>query len=328
LRKGGVYPCVNGDTPSEVLADFIESLNADGLDKSSLLLIGNTGIGKTALATNIAKFLDNPFISFAAPDLVPEGYEGLHIKTVLMRLYEKAGKNLEKAQRGIIFIDEIDKIKKVNDPSLLNAQDSILTCLNGADFYLYVEEKNGGKLFDEQDDTSIKSIVFNTSHITFICAGAFVELFNNDKEIGFESKKGIVNDPKSKAELIKKLENYGMKRELLGRLPNISILNELTISTYKKILLSEMGYLTFYKWLFVQNEIELNANLELLAEYIADESTKRKLGARAAKQILDEIFKPIIAKILFEQYNEVIIEDNIVSDNKAYKLIKKETAEK
>ena len=267
------------------------------IDKSNIILLGPTGSGKTLIARTIAKMLDVPFTIVDATTMTESGYVGDDVESTLVRLYQAADYDIEKTERGIVFIDEIDKIaRKSDNPSITRdvsgegVQQGLLKLLEGS--VVSIPPK-GGRKHPEQPLINI-----NTKNILFICAGAFVgidkiiEQRTNKRTIGFESnnkknkidKESIMN--KITANDLKK---FGLIPEIIGRLPVITHTDELDKTALLKIMTEPKNALVKqYKKLFEIDGVELTFTDGAL-DYIATETLKNGLGARGLRSIMEDI---------------------------------------
>lgn len=266
------------------------------LEKSNILMVGETGTGKTLLAKTLAKILDVPFCIADATVLTEAGYVGEDVESIITRLLQAANYNVESAQRGIIYIDEMDKISRKSDnPSITRdvsgegVQQALLKLLEGT---ITNVPPQGGRKHPDQ-----KYIAVDTSNILFICGGAFegidriIERRLNKQTVGFKS----VNDRKSSEDILENvsatdLRKFGLIPEILGRLPVLAHLSPLDKPTLKRILLEpKNALLKQYKKLFELENKELIVSPEII-ELIVDTAFDCKLGARGLRSICESIF--------------------------------------
>jgi ATP-dependent Clp protease ATP-binding subunit ClpX len=267
------------------------------VQKSNILLIGPTGTGKTLLAQTLARVLSVPFCIVDATSLTEAGYVGEDVENILVRLFQAAGNDLEKAQQGIIYIDEIDKIcRKDDNPSITRdvsgegVQQALLKILEGTIANI---PTSGGRKHPQQEFMQL-----DTTNILFICGGAFIGLEKvvekrfRSKSLGFQAD--VKTSKQRQGEAIEKLEpedliHYGLIPEFVGRLPVIGTLKELDEDALMKILTEPKNALVKqYQRKFEFDNIGLKFTDDALRA-IAQQAHKRKVGARGLMMILEEI---------------------------------------
>ena len=271
------------------------------IDKSNIILVGPTGTGKTLIARTIARLLEVPFTIVDATVLTQAGYVGEDVESILSRLYQASGYNLEATERGIIFIDEIDKIaRKGNNPSITRdvsgegVQQALLKILEGTIVNVAPE---GGRKHPEQ-----KFVQVNTKNILFICGGAFDGIESriaqriNTRAMGY----GRVNTESIDRENMLRyvqpqdIKSYGLIPELVGRLPVITHLEPLSRDVLRNILTEpKNAIIRQYQHLFKMDGIELSFDNDTL-EYIVDKAMEFKLGARGLRSICEAIMKDLM----------------------------------
>jgi ATP-dependent Clp protease ATP-binding subunit ClpX len=276
------------------------------IEKSNIIMVGETGTGKTYLARTIAKILQVPFAIADATVLTEAGYVGEDVESILSRLLQAADFNTELAERGIVFIDEIDKIaRKSDNPSITRdvsgegVQQGLLKLLEGS---MVNVPPQGGRKHPEQ-----KLVQINTENILFICGGAFDGIDRhiakriNTRPMGFsnDAKRLELWDNTNLLRFVTQqdLKSYGLIPELIGRLPLLTYLNPLDRDALRRILTEPKNALVKqYKKLFAMEDVTLDFSEEVLS-YIVDRAMEFKLGARGLRSICEAIMTDVMYEI-------------------------------
>jgi ATP-dependent Clp protease ATP-binding subunit ClpX len=267
------------------------------IEKTNILMLGPTGSGKTLLARTVARYLDVPFVIADATSLTEAGYVGDDVESLISRLFAASDYNIEKTQRGIVFIDEIDKISRrsesasiTRDVSGEGVQQALLKLVEGTKCRITPQ---GGR-----KHPSGETIEIDTTNILFIAGGAYVGLDNLVKSrikgtsIGFAAE--VAKDSKPSLDQVTPddLIKFGMIPEFVGRFPSWVALEELTKTDLMRILQDvKHNYISQYHWLFARDQVELTFSTDSL-ELIAERTIKNKTGARGLHSELERVLLP------------------------------------
>ena len=309
--------------------------NGVELEKSNIMLLGPTGSGKTLLAKTLAKTMNVPFAVADATALTEAGYVGEDVESILSRLLAAANYDVELAQRGIIYIDEIDKIARKGesattgrDVSGEGVQQGLLKILEGSEVYVPVK--------GSRKNSSTDTMLFDTTHVLFICGGAFVGLVQDKNtkkanKVGFDKSTKKDAEGKEKKIEAKDLIRYGLIPEFIGRIPVIAELKELNRDAMIKILQEpDNALLKQYQALFEMDGVDLIFDEGAVAA-IADEAVERGVGARGLRGIIENIMLPYLYEIpSMEDVKTCTITEGTVKEGKdpIYTFEKKETKKK
>lgn len=284
------------------------------IEKSNIIMVGATGTGKTLLARTIAKKLHVPFTIVDATVLTEAGYVGEDIESILTRLLQAADYNVAAAEKGIVFIDEVDKIaRKGDNPSITRdvsgegVQQGLLKLLEGS---VVLVPPQGGRKHPEQ-----KMVEVNTKNILFICGGAFDGIEKrianrlNTNVVGFRDKVTVSIDRNNLLQYIapQDLKSFGLIPEIIGRLPILTYLEPLDRDALKRILIEpKNSIIGQYKKLFKMDNVNLTFDNEVI-DYVVDKAIEYKLGARGLRSIVEMIMIDVMFDIPSEHRDSLNI---------------------
>ena len=294
------------------------------VQKSNVLLVGPTGTGKTLIAQTLAKFLDVPFVIADATTLTEAGYVGEDVENIVLNLYQAASQNLERAQRGIVYIDEIDKIAKKmfsssvsRDVSGEGVQQALLKILEGTNANIQVK---GNKRLPNQEHVTI-----DTTNILFICGGSFegldklIEQRIGRRTVGYSREEVEEKAPEDRQTLLARvttedLEKFGLIPEFIGRLPVHAVMDPLAVEDLVHIVTEpKNALLKQYQKLFKFEKVKLKFS-DGAIRAIAEKAHTRKSGARGLRAIIESVMLEVMYEVpSIEGLSEVLITEEVVA---------------
>ena len=294
------------------------------VQKSNVLLIGPTGTGKTLIAQTLARFLDVPFVIADATTLTEAGYVGEDVENIVLNLYQTSGNNIDRTIKGIVYIDEIDKLAKKNftssvsrDVSGEGVQQALLKIIEGTKANIQVR---GSKRLPNQEYVQI-----DTKDILFICGGSFeglqtiIEDRMGSRAVGFmaETKKAEVEDERKVLQRVTPgdLDKFGLIPEFIGRLPVTAIMDDLNVENLVQVLQEPKNSLVKqYEKLFKFEKVKLTFTEDALVA-VAEKAATRKAGARGLRTILEKVMLDIMFDIPSQDnIREVVITEDVINN--------------
>ncbi len=311
------YKRLEANARSESMPEDVE------IQKSNVLLIGPTGTGKTLIAQTLARFLDVPFVIADATTLTEAGYVGEDVENIILNLYQASGNNIERTVKGIVYIDEIDKLAKKSftssvsrDVSGEGVQQALLKIIEGTNANIQVR---GSKRLPNQEYLQVE-----TKNILFICGGSFeglgkiIEERTGARTVGFLAEDAV--EEKDERAVLHRvtpvdLDRFGLIPEFIGRLPIISVMDDLEVDDLVQVLEEPKNSLVKqYQKLFKFEKVKLSFTEEALRA-VAEQAATRKAGARGLRTILEKVMLDIMFEIPSQDnIHDVVITEGVVRD--------------